>query len=200
MMRSRKDVVMMGAIGGLLAFAVFNFLFKPQSKELSSTRGDLHSVEKEIAVVQAELQQPVETTPDGGGNGISALAVPEDPAITQLLRQLQSLADAVQVTLETITPAELEENPNGPGGSLTLAITASGSHDSNQAFLHGVTALDRLLVVERISVITPPPVANEPKPPEQLQLTVRVFTLRAPVEVKPTTPLTTPATTPSSTP
>lgn len=196
MIRSRKDVAMIGVIGGLMAFAVYNFAFKPQSKELSATRSDLHSVQKEIAVVQAELQAPVETTPEANGEALAAQAIPEDPSVTALLRQLQTLSEPLRVTVETITPAELEKNPNGPGGSLVLQITASGSHDSNAAFVRGLKDLERLLVVEMISVITPPPVAGQPTPPEQLQLTVRAFTLRGPVEVQPVVTPTTPTSNP----
>lgn len=192
MSRSRKDVTMLAAIGGLLAFAVFNFAFKPQHKQLSTARSDRQSVENEITVVQAELQAPVDTTAAVAGDGLSPLAIPEEPAITQLLRQLQALAEPLHVTLQTITPTELEDNPNGPGGSLALEITASGSHGANQAFVQGLGDLERLLVVEKITVVTPPPVAGEPTPPEQLQLTARVFTLRAPLAVEATTPTSAP--------
>jgi hypothetical protein len=192
MNHSRKDVAMMGAIGGLLAFAVFNFAFKPQSKELGARRSDRRSVEKEIAVVQAELQAPVDTTPAGTSHGLSPAAIPEDPAITELLRELQALADPLRVTLETITPTELERNPSGPGGSLAVEITAAGAPAANESFVRGLQGLDRLLVVEKITVVTPPPVAGEPTPPEQLQLTARVFTLRAPVEAAEETPTTGP--------
>jgi Tfp pilus assembly protein PilO len=186
MNRSRREVALMSAVVGLLAFAVYNFAFKPQGKELATARSELHAVEQQIGVVNAELNAPVETMPTIG-NGLSPAAIPEDPAIPQLLRQLQDLADPRRVTLETITPSQLEENPNGPGGSLTLEVTVSGSHDGNEGFVEGLRDLERLLVVEKIAVIPALPVAGQPTPPEQLQLTIRVYTLRAPVTVEPVT-------------
>lgn len=191
MIRSRKDLAMMAVIGGLLAFAVFNFVFKPQGKELSSTRSDLRSVESQISEAEADLLAPLETTPVAD-DGVLARAIPEDPAFTQLLRQLEGLADQTNVTLETITPGQLEANPNGPGGSMVLEITASGSHDANEVFVNGLKSVERLLVIDRIALIPPLPVVGQPIEPEQLQLSVRAFALRAPVEPVTETPTSVP--------
>jgi hypothetical protein len=64
---------------------------------------------------------------------------------------------------------------------MLISITASGSHDGVQAYLKGLRDLDRLLVIEQISISTPPAAAEQAQQPDQLQLSVRVFTLRAPV-------------------
>ena len=181
MNRSRKDVTMMVAMAALLVFAVFNFVFKPQRSELSTARGNLPPVEQKISDAALQLQAPVSTTTTSPTDGPAAApAVPEDPALTQLLRQLQAVAESTGVTYSVITPTPLSENPSGPGGSMAMSIAATGTHDGVQAYVKGLRDLDRLLVIEQISITTPPAVAGQPQQPDQLQLSVRVFTLRAP--------------------
>ncbi len=189
MNRSRKDVAMIVAMAVLLAFAVFNFVFNPQRSELSTARSDLQTVEQNISAAELQLQAPVSTTTTSPTDAPAAApAVPEDPALTQLLRQLQGVAESTGVTYSAISPTPLSANPSGPGGSMVVSIAASGSHDGVQAYVKGLRDLNRLLVIEQISITTPPAVADQPQQPDQLQLSVRAFTLRSPVSAEvPTT-------------
>ncbi|MEO8265856.1 MAG: hypothetical protein ABI706_10145 [Ilumatobacteraceae bacterium] len=181
MNRSRKDMTMMAAMAGLMLFAAFNFLYKPQRSELSSASSELRSVEQSVSDAELLMQTPVTTTTIVGVEPGAALpAIPEDMALTQLLRQLQGVADQTGVTVAAITPTQLSENPSGPGGSMGLAITASGPHDSLRAYVQGLRDLERLLVIEQISITAVPPVADQPAQPDQLQLSARVFTLVPP--------------------
>ncbi|MGZ6983116.1 MAG: hypothetical protein ACXVH5_13195, partial [Ilumatobacteraceae bacterium] len=61
MKRSRKDVTMIAAIAAMLLFAVFNFVFKPQGNELSTSRSDLAAIEKSVSDAKLELKVPVVT-------------------------------------------------------------------------------------------------------------------------------------------
>ena len=181
MNRSRKDVTMMAAMAGLLLFATFNFLFKPQRSELSSASSERRIVEQSVSDAELQLRTPATTTTVVGAEPGAALpAIPEDLALTQLLRQLQGVADQTGVVVAAIIPTQLSENPSGPGGSMGLGITASGSHDSLRAYVQGLRDLDRLLVIEQISIDAMPPVADQPAQPDQLQLSARVFTLVPP--------------------
>jgi Tfp pilus assembly protein PilO len=181
MNRSRKDLTMMVAMAALLVFAVFNFVFKPQRSELSTARGNLQTVEQKISDAALKLQTPVPTTTTSPVDGPAAApAIPEDPALTQLLRQLQAAAESTGVTYSVITPTPLGVNPNGPGGSMAMSIAATGSHDGVRAYIQALRDMDRLLVIEQISITTAPAVAGQPQQLDQLQLSVRVFTLRAP--------------------
>jgi type II secretory pathway pseudopilin PulG len=179
MNRSRKDVSMMIVIGVLLVFAMYNFLFRPQGTELSSARSQHQSIEQKIADAQRVLQAPVDTAATGSDPAAKPSAVPEDPAVSQLLRQLQTAADQTGVTLAAINPAPLGANPQGPGGSVQIAITASGPHESIRAYVAALRDLDRLLVVEGFGDDVQP-AADQAVQTDQLQLAVRVFTLRAP--------------------
>jgi hypothetical protein len=110
----------------------------------------------------------------------AAPAVPEGLALTQLLRQLQAVADQSGVTVSAISPSQLSENPNGPGGSMQVTITASGTHDALRGYVQGLRDSQRLLVIEQISMTSPAAVVDQPQQPDQLQLSARVFTLEAP--------------------
>ena len=67
---------------------------------------------------------------------------------------------------------------------MAVTIAAAGSHDGIQAYVKALRDLDRLLVIEQISITTPLAVAGQPQAPDQLQLSVRVFTLRAPASAE----------------
>ena len=181
MNRSRKDVMMMVAVLALLLFAVFNFVFKPQRSELSSARSNLRTVEQNISDAELTLQAPVSTTTTLPSDASAAApAIPEGLALTQLLRQLQAVADRTGVTATAISPSPLSANPSGPGGSMQLAITASGTHDALRGYVQGLRDLQRLLVIEQISMSSPAAVVDQPQQPDQLQLSARVFTLEPP--------------------
>ncbi len=194
MNRSRKDVVMMAVMGVLLLFAVFNFVFKPQQSKLSALQDDRAQVEQNIVDAELTLQAPIDTAnavPDAEP-GAALTAIPPDPAIANLLRQLQAVADEAGVALASVSPTPLGANPSGPGGSVQVAITASGPHASVQAYLEALREMPRLLVIEQIGITVQPASADGAPQSDQLQLAARVFTLRPPAGVEVVAPVATP--------
>lgn len=189
MNRSRKDVTMMFAMGALLLFAVFNFVFKPQRNDLSAARADLQRVEQSVSDAELLLQAPTTSLPSHAEAVPSA--IPADPAEAILLRQLHAIADTTGVALTSISPSPLAVNPSGPGGSLQISITASGPHDAVLAYVERLRDLDRLVVVEQIG-ITSQPATDLAGSTDQLQLSVRVFTLQPPAAVPVATPTSKP--------
>ena len=185
MNRSRKDIAMMAVMGVLLLFAAYNFVFKPQQSELSGARDGRAQAEQSVADAQLALQAPTDSS-----NAVTAadpaaapLAIPADPAITNLLRQLQAVADSSGVALASVSPTPLAANPSGPGGSMQISITASGPHASVQAYLEALRTMPRLLVIEQIGIATQPALSDGTPQSDQLQLSARVFTLRPPAGV-----------------
>ena len=183
MNRSRKDIAMMAVMGGLLLFATYNFVFKPRQSELSTARDDRALAEQSVSDAQLALQAPIDSSNavPGGDPAAAPLAIPSDPAITDLLRQLQAVADSTGVALASVSPNPLAENPSGPGGSMQISITASGPHASVQAYLDALRTMPRLLVIEQIGITGQPAGADGAPQADQLQLSARVFTLRGPV-------------------
>lgn len=185
MNRSRKDVAMMAVMGVLLLFAAYNFVFKPQQSELSGARDDRAQVEQKIADAQLVLQAPIDSSNavPNADPAAAPLAIPSDSAITDLLRQLQVVADSTGVALASVSPIPLAENPSGPGGSMQISITAAGPHASVQAYLEALREMPRLLVIEQIGITEQPAAADGTPQSDQLQLSARVFTLRPPAGV-----------------
>ena len=182
MNRSRKDIAMMAFMGVLLLFAAYNFVFKPQQSELSGARDDRAQAEQSVSDAQLSLQAPVDSSNavPSADPAAAPLAIPSDTAITDLLRQLQAVADSTGVALASVSPNPLAENPSGPGGSMQISITASGPHASVQAYLDALRTMPRLLVIEQIGIATQPAGADGTPQSDQLQLSARVFTLRPP--------------------
>jgi len=191
MKHSRKDVTMMSLMGALVLFAAYYFVLKPQGSELSAARGDRQNVEQAISDAALALQRPLDTVagqPAGGSDALG-VAIPADPAMPTLLRQLQAVAVETGVLQGSISPSTLGDNPSGPGGSLQITIAATGSHDAALAYIQRLRDLDRLFVIEQIGISVGADGA------EQLQISARVFTLHGPVVAVPITaaPLTTSA-------
>lgn len=182
MNRSRKDVAMMAVMGVLLLFAAYNFVLKPQQSELSGARDNRAQAEQSISDAQLALQAPIDSSNavPSADPAAAPLAIPSGSAITDLLRQLQAVADSTGVALASVSPTPLAENPSGPGGSMQISITASGPHTSVQAYLEALRTMPRLLVIEQIGITTQPAGADGAPQSDQLQLSARVFTLRPP--------------------
>ena len=182
MNRSRKDVMMMAVMSVLLLFAVFNFVFKPQQGRLSGIRDDRAQIEQDISDAQLTLQAPTDASNAAPEIDPAAapLAIPTDPAIADLLRQLQTVADGTGVKMASVSPTPLSANPSGPGGSMQIAITATGPHASVQTYFEALRNMPRLMVVEQISLEVRAATAEGAPQSDRLQLSARVFTLRAP--------------------
>jgi Tfp pilus assembly protein PilO len=177
MNHSRKDITLMCVIGALMLFAAYNFLIKPQGAELSDARSQREGVEQSLSDAELVLLAPPTTVADQPAASPSALslAVPVDPAISTLLRQLQAIAAETGVLQGSISPSPVSANLDGPGGSLQIAITASGPHDATQAYLVHLRDLERLFVIDQIGISIQPADGTE-----QLQISARVFTQQAP--------------------
>jgi Tfp pilus assembly protein PilO len=172
MTRSPKDKAMLIAMGVLLLFAAYNFLIRPQGAELSSAREERTNVEQKLSDAQAALlAQP---DPEQGQSQPDAAAleaaVPAQPAIATLLRQLQAIATETGMSHASISPSAVGANPAGPGGSLQIAIIAFGSHDATLDYVQHLRDLERLVVIEQVAIDV------QPDATEQLQISARVFT------------------------
>jgi Tfp pilus assembly protein PilO len=188
MKHSRKDITLMIAMGAMVLFAAYWFLLKPQSSSLAAARSERQSVEQSISAAQLALQTPLDTTPVLGGDAATfAVAVPADPAIPTLLRQLQAIATDTGALQGSIAPTPVAANLAGPGGTLQITISVSGTHDATQAYLLRLRDLKRLFIVDQLSVTSSADGA------EQLQISGRVFTRQTPfIAPAATTPVSTP--------
>ena len=172
MIRSPKDKAMMIAMGVLVLFAAYNFLIRPQGAELSSVRDERANVEQKVSDAQVALLAQPDPEQVQSETDVAALdaAIPAQPAIATLLRQLQAIAAESGMSHASISPSTVGANPAGPGGSLQLAIIAFGSHDATLNYVQRLRDLERLVVIEQLAIDV------QPDTTEQLQISARVFT------------------------
>jgi Tfp pilus assembly protein PilO len=172
MNRSPKDKAMLSAMGVLVLFAAYNFLIRPQGAELSSVRDERANVEQRVSAAEVDLQAQPDSDQGQPSADVAALelAIPTDPAIATLLRELQAIASETGMSHASISPSPVGPNPAGPGGSLQIAIIASGSHDATLAYVQRLRDLERLVVVEQLAIDV------QQDATEQLQISARVFT------------------------
>jgi Tfp pilus assembly protein PilO len=172
MSRSPKDKAMLIAMGVLVLFAAFNFLIRPQGAELASVRDELTNIEQKVSDASLTLQAPPDAEQGQSASEMAALdlAIPAQPAIAALLRQLQAIATETGMSHASISPSAVGANPAGPGGSLQVAIIAFGSHDASLEYVQRLRDLQRLVVIEQIAIDV------QPDTTEQLQISARVFT------------------------
>ena len=131
MIRTRKDATMVIAMGVLLLFAVYNFVIRPQGSDLSAVRDERITTEQRV---RSRVGSPGSARHVGKSVGGRPRrphgVVPADPAVAELLRQLQAIARRRAWRTARSLHRPGGANPNGPGGSLQIGITASGSHES----------------------------------------------------------------------
>ena len=121
--------------------------------------------------------------------------MPSAPELATLLRQLQAIATETNMVMGSMTPSPLTANPAGPGGSVQISVGAAGSREAADTYLGRLRDLERLLVIEQLSVqeragaVAPDTAVDAAGtasavveiPEVQVQLTMRVFTLAGPV-------------------
>ena len=135
---------------------------------------------------------------DGSMRQLLLTAVPNAPELATLLRQLQAIATETNMVMGSLTPSPLTANPAGPGGSVQISIGASGSREAADTYLGRLRDLERLLVIEQLSVqerVSARRLGYRRRrcrrrrwngrrraelPEVQVQLTLRVFTLAGP--------------------
>lgn len=175
-----KDAKMLIAIVALLLFAGYYFLIRPQAADVAQARVDRAGVEQSVSDLQVLLQGAGAESDVADTSGVDvaelAAAIPPDDRLADLLRQLEAIAGASGMVHSSISPSPAGSNPLGPGGSIQVTITATGSYDAARAYLAELTSMPRLVLIEQIGLHQQPGGAEA-----QLQLAIRVFTAAAPV-------------------
>jgi Tfp pilus assembly protein PilO len=180
MTRLSKDSKMLIAIVALVLFAGYYFLIRPQAAAVAQARVDRAAVEQSVTDLQVLLERAGGES-DGAETSAAdvdalAAAIPPDDELADLLRQLDAIAGTSGMVHSSISPSPAGPNPLGPGGSIQIAITATGSHDGARAYLTQLVSMRRLVLIEQIGLHVQPGGAEA-----QLQLAIRVFTTAAPI-------------------
>jgi len=171
---TRQSVLMVGFVSMLVAGLAYVTVWRPQAANLASASDDLAAAEAQLAAVPPPSSPSAAGTPGGEIETGAALeaAVPADPQLADLLRQLDTVATNSGVVATAVAPSRLSLDPNGAlTGSISISV--SGPRPAAVAYLAGLAGLPRLVVVEQVSLQD---AASEATPDlVQLTLTAKVF-------------------------
>lgn len=151
-------IIVAGAILAIMLLGWF-VLLNPERSKATMLNGQIADVNSELAAVTSLLNGPV------GKQSLAALrvskiAIPDDPNVSQVIRQLSTAAAQTGVELDSITPAGAVAS--GSGQAIPFGITVKGHYFALQrlfrvlrtrAMLQGdkLLASGRLYTVDSIS-------------------------------------------------
>lgn len=149
-----KNAKMPVVLGGLAVVAGYVMIWRPQSSSIAEARQDRREAEQQLVEMQrvGTATTVVVEAADGSKRQLLVTAVPQAPELATLLRQLQAIATETNMAMGSMTPSPLTANPAGPGGSVQISIGAAGSREAADAYLGRLRDLERLLVIEQLSV------------------------------------------------
>jgi Tfp pilus assembly protein PilO len=187
-----KNAKMPVVLGGLAVVAGYVMIWRPQSSSIAEARQDRRQAEQQLVELEAVSTATtiVVEAADGSTRQLLLAAVPATPELAALLRQLQAIATETGMVMGSMSPMPLTANPAGPGGSVQISMAAAGSREAADAYLGRLRDLERLLVIEQLSVqeraatgaeIAEGAGAAVELPEVQMQVTLRVFTIGGPV-------------------
>ncbi len=180
-------------IGLLVLAAAYLLVWRPKSSDLAQAKDQRDQASAQLQSLKAAATAPqTATTTSADTKAIEAL-VPAVPDAANLFRQLQAIAAATGVDQKTVSPAVTPALAGQDGGSIALTISVSGTKAALYDYLHQLSTLPRLLVVDKVSfqaaaadasggaqpVTTTGAGATDPAGGLQLDVLARVFTAAA---------------------
>ena len=162
----------------LVIVAAYVMLWRPLASKSAEATERRVAAEATLSQVQAELAvaavEPVEAEPDPVGEA-RLRAVPAEPELSALLRSLDGLAVETGLELATIFPAPPADYGDGVGQSVQISVTGEGTRAAAYAFVSGLQAFERLVVVEQFDLSDQAAGDDTAPTGVQLQLSLRAF-------------------------
>jgi Tfp pilus assembly protein PilO len=141
----KRQTLILVALGAVLVLAMFwMFSWQPQREALAAVETDIAAEESTQLQLQRELDRlrsVREQAPEAAAElAIAESVIPSDAAVPSALRQLQSAADASNVTLVAIAPARPAQIEGAAPGvsSMALNVQLRGSYFQVIDFLRRV--------------------------------------------------------------
>jgi Tfp pilus assembly protein PilO len=154
--RSNGKLVLL--IGVLVIAVAYLLVWRPRSGELSDVRSERDALAEELATLQTTptTAAPPTTAATPGLPTVSealAAAVPNQPALADLLRQFQSIAADAGVTQESVKPSPVQAIATGaPGSSLGVDVSVSGPRPALYDYLRRLGTIERLFVIDKMTI------------------------------------------------
>ena len=172
-----KPLLLLGVLVLALAYVL---VWRPRAAQVSEINRDRDAKQQELAGLQAAAaSQPAETDP---ATLALEAAIPPQPELAGLFRQLQAIATDTGTNQKTVSPATPTATTGVPGSSIQLVISTSGPRTAVYDYLHRLGTLERLLVVDKVALSVPAvdPAATVPAGDVlNADITARVFTAAA---------------------
>jgi Tfp pilus assembly protein PilO len=184
-MKNRSTHVKLLAVLGLLGLVMaYLLVWKPKASDLSDARRDTASLNQQLAALTAAAATPSSTTTISPATKALQLAIPSRADLANLLRQINTIAVAAGVDQKSLTPAPASTVAGAPGNSIGVTISATGTRAAVNAYVRQLSALPRLFVVDKLSVVLATAASDGQGPSSasasdsyQVDLSGRVFTL-----------------------
>lgn len=130
-----------GRVAALVASAVvlavlllgWLVLVSPQRSKAEELSGQIGGTQSKIASTQAYVSSP-ETRRSIQDLKRLRKTLPDDPRVSQILRQLTAAAGAAQVSITSITPQAV--TPTAGGQALPIALSVDGHYFGISKFMH----------------------------------------------------------------
>jgi hypothetical protein len=130
-----------GRVAALLASATvlvvliagWLLLVAPQRTKAANLQVSIDATKAQVASTQAYVDSPVTKRAVHDLKRLEKV-LPDDPKVSQVLRQLSSAATQAGVSLDTITPSA--PIPSNGGEAVPIAITVTGHYFNVSRFLH----------------------------------------------------------------
>lgn len=153
-MQVKTKQTMVIALFVLLIGAIwYQYVFSPSQSAISDANAKTADATSQAKIQRAQLNGPTSHSKKSNTGQITSdqlqAAVPDDPKMTDLLRQLEALRVKDGVGWSTITPSL--GTMQGKVMSTNIGITVGGSYPAVHNFVDDVLSMPRLALIDNIS-------------------------------------------------
>jgi len=143
-----------GALVAVLTLALWwNFLLKPSRSEASKVKAETAVARTELQPLQAKLAQAQADQAHAATfkAQLASLqhAVPNSPALAEFIRNANGIADASQISWQSVTHGPPAPDATGVS-SIAVGIIIKGTYEQVMAYLTRLGSLKRLVVVDGV--------------------------------------------------
>jgi hypothetical protein len=128
----RMSALLAGAVVLVVLLAGWFLLVSPQRSKAANLSVKIDSTQAQVASTQAYVDSP-QTKRAVHDLKRLQLVLPDDPKMSQILRQLSAASGTAGVSLDNITPGVL--TPSSGGSAVPIALTVTGHYFNISRFL-----------------------------------------------------------------
>jgi len=152
-----RRMLALGVLMAVLATAVwYFFLLSPRNTKIGELDDQLNTAIAEAGA----LRIAVAALQDVQNNDVAFLAaigqmeagIPEEPELAVFIEEITALAEANGVALQSIAPSEPAAAAELPVYEITVSLSMEGEYFEVLGFLFGLDDMERIVVVESISI------------------------------------------------